>query len=423
MISASLGEKFVAALIAGSDAAEFVSLAATAEKLMATDAEVELFGRVRDFVSKYGTLPKAETAKVEWGFEVVAEEKAAKFYFDKLVDRLIAKRLTDTTKEAAELMKPLTKDPRLALKKYQEAVFELLMLENSNSIYDFRDAADMILPALNAKLKDYLPKIDMGWPSLDQVSGGLNRGDLISFVGRPATGKTWFSVWTALAIWNQMKTVVFVSMEMIPQLIIERLAAVETGTMISCVSGNNNMPQDMDKFGMALKNLKKHQNPLYVIDGNMSATVQQIEMICKQLQPDAIVIDGAYLLEHENPRLGRYEKVAVNCDLIKKRLCAIAPTIASWQFNREAAKKKKDTDAVGMEDIADSDTIPRHSSVVLGLFQDDGSVETLKHRKIRVMKGRQGEAGEFQVKWDFIKMDFSEYDPESTLKSKKLENL
>ena len=44
---------------------------------------------------------------------------------------------------------------------------------------------------------------------------------------------------------------------------------------------------------------------------------------------------------------------------------------------------------------------------MLGLFEDD-TVETLKQRKVRVLKGRSGETGAFTTKFKFDTMDFSQ---------------
>ena len=44
---------------------------------------------------------------------------------------------------------------------------------------------------------------------------------------------------------------------------------------------------------------------------------------------------------------------------------------------------------------------------MLGLFEEE-NVETLKQRRVKILKGRNGETGEFHDHWDFDVMDFSE---------------
>jgi hypothetical protein len=99
-------------------------------------------------------------------------------------------------------------------------------------------------------------------------------------------------------------------------------------------------------------------------------------------------------------------------ELMKQELAALAPVVVSWQFSRDAAKKnKKKGEKAGLEDIGYTDAIGQVSSLVLGLFEEE-SVETIKQRKIEILKGRNGEIGSFITRWDFNKMDFSEIEDE-----------
>jgi DnaB-like helicase C terminal domain len=148
--------------------------------------------------------------------------------------------------------------------------------------------------------------------------------------------------------------------------------------------------------------------PFWVVDGNFKATVEDIWVAARQLKQDAIFIDGAYLLKHPTER-DRYRRVAENADLIQQELSNIAPTVCPWQFSREAAKKikNKGPDQVSLEDIGYSDVIGQVSSLVLGLFEGD-SPETVKQRRIEILKGRNGEVGGFITRWDWVGMHFEE---------------
>jgi hypothetical protein len=132
-------------------------------------------------------------------------------------------------------------------------------------------------------------------------------------------------------------------------------------------------------------------------------------MLARQLAPEAIYVDGGYLLKHPRER-DRYKRVAENADLIKQSLSDLAPVACSWQFARAAAKKSKKSklgDEVGLEDIGYTDAIGQASSLVLGLFEED-SVETIKQRRVSILKGRNGEIGQFSTRWNWLTMDFTE---------------
>jgi hypothetical protein len=99
--------------------------------------------------------------------------------------------------------------------------------------------------------------------------------------------------------------------------------------------------------------------------------------------------------------------VSENADLLHNRIAAeIGPVVASWQFARTASKKKKGEE-VTLEDIAYADAIGQASSIVMGIFEEE-TVETLKQRRVKILKGRNGETGEFLANWNFDKMDFSQ---------------
>lgn len=82
------------------------------------------------------------------------------------------------------------------------------------------------------------------------------------------------------------------------------------------------------------------------------------------------------------------------------------PVVVTTQFNRQAGKKGKDG---SLENIAFTDAISTHSSLVLSLTEAKGSsAEIKKKRKISFLKGREGEAGDFEINFNFSPIDFSE---------------
>ena len=163
------------------------------------------------------------------------------------------------------------------------------------------------------------------------------------------------------------------------------------------------------QFVKGLQTLDGFEEPFWIVDGNLTATVEDIWALALQLKPEFIVIDGAYLLKHPNRRLNRWDRVAENAELMKQALATDLniPVFASWQLNREAAKKAKKGQETGLEDIGYSDAIGQISSIVLALDEED-SVETLKQRKVSVKKGRNGEVGSYYINWDFHNMNFSQ---------------
>jgi len=212
----------------------------------------------------------------------------------------------------------------------------------------------------------------------------------------------------ARTCWLQQKRpTLFVTMEMKPLPILQRLSALHTSIPMTWIKNAELPTNSLNKLKDALTEVEGFDAPLWVADGNLSATVEDVWAVARQLRPDAIFIDGAYLLKHPRER-DRYKRVAENADLIKQQLSDIAPVVCSWQFSRDASKKgKKAPGQVGLEDIGYTDVIGQVSSLVLGLFEGD-SPETIKQRRIEILKGRNGEVGSFITRWDWVKMRFDE---------------
>jgi replicative DNA helicase len=163
-----------------------------------------------------------------------------------------------------------------------------------------------------------------------------------------------------------------------------------------------------DKVFGELVKIEDHGSKFWIVDGNLTATIDDIWAIVRQLKPDAVFVDGAYLVKVQDKRLTKWDRIGYVAEDLKSKVATNlkVPVFASYQFNKQMLKKKDMTE-VGLDDIYGSDVIGQVSSVVLGVF-DDPSVESLVRKRITLLKGRNGEVGSFEINWDFLNMDFSE---------------
>ena len=275
------------------------------------------------------------------------------------------------------------------------------------------------MPAYVAKKKGMSGGLPLGWPYLDEMTGGLLKGDMISYVGRPSHGKTWMMLYGAHHGWLKAEldkdspgsTRMFVSMEMNVLAIEQRLVAMHTHLPAFKIKHGVLGTAGYEKFKKSLKALQGYKAPFWVVDGNLTATVEDVVMLARQLKPDGIWIDGALPAaapEGQGPlcprrREPRPDQEGTRRDRPDRLLVAVQAR------RRRRRRGSKDAD---LEDIGYSDAIGQHSSLVLGLFEDE-TVETLKQRVVKVLKGRNGETGEFKTKFRFDTMDFGQVEEKS----------
>lgn len=385
--------------------------------------EVDIYKWVASHVGKYHSLPAFDTLAQQFSeLKEVDCPEPTKYYVDLLDRRFTYDQINQSNIESQTILK----EDKSAVDE-AEAVLKATLDRITKQRYRSRimnvglEAPKLVLSAYQNASKD--ARITFGWPYMDNMTGGAVGGDVISFVGRPAAGKTWKVLKVALHNWLKGRNVLFASMEMNHLAVAQRIVSMYTHVSASDVK-NSSIPtmsfggnaSTWAKFLKGLGEMPKMPGQFYVVDGNLAAYADDLYMLAAQLKCDVIFIDGAYLMRHRNPRLDRFTKVAENVELMKQLSTDLEiPTFASWQFNRQAAKKGKGlqkNEKAGLEDIGYSDAIPQVSSIVMGLHQEEG-IETMNQRVIDVMKGRNGEIGQFNVHWDFQTMNFDEISLES----------
>ena len=382
--------------------------------------EQPCFEWVENHLTQHHALPHIDTLHLAFPETNTETPEPSSYYVKQLENQFFYKQINDANIASQLILKNNPEDHDLAYKGIKQALNVITQQKYRMRIMDVgKEGPQTLLLAYNQK--GLIENVSVfGWPYLDEQSGGGMPGDVISYVGRPAIGKTWLCVYTSICNWLQGRNVLLVSMEMQPLSIVQRIASIYTHTNIGQLKTSGFSKSTYDKFVLKLEGISKEKGKLYIVDGNLAANVDDIYTMADQLNCLTIVIDGAYMVRHKNSKLDRYTRVAENVELMKRNSADLGiATFASWQLNREATKKSTQTGKTetNLEDIGYSDAIGQISSIVVGMLQEDG-VETMVKRDIRVIKGRNGETGQFSVAWDFQMMDFSQVLPLLSTESK-----
>lgn len=374
--------------------------------------EVSSFDLMQSFVLKYGALP-ARSLFEEKGIHLPEKhEHPTEYYFDQLKTRYVHYEVKQAVIDAQELLN--ADNPLKAKQIITDAAMRLTVTTNKRKIVNYQtEGKDMIFNAMKAKKlqgDDY--GIKFGWPTLDAMSDGLMGGDLVTIVGRPGQGKTYGMLFTAEYSWDkQGKVPMFVTMEMKPLPISQRIAAVNAKKSITQLK-KAELSSAAEKDLLVKMEAYSTKVPFWIVDGALTATVDDIILMARQLKPDVVWIDGAYLVKGDDPRQQRWDRTTTVLEKLKGGLAESLdiPVIISFQFNRQQKKGQEGS----LDNIAFSDAVGQLSSVILGLglSEDENSVESLYRRKVDVLKGRNGEIGSFDINWRFDLgpnyMDFTE---------------
>lgn len=408
------GRRLLSSIVYSGDAQKFLKLGIGAH--LFKESEGLLYEVIYNHLSHFGVIPSQSTVEKMDGMEdsLVEAPEPPEFYLKEVEARYMQTSLKNMIGEAHSLLSD--KQPDKALEKLLTAVADLHKHKHRHNLFDFREAADLIYDEYKKQYtQTESDTLRFGWPTIDEMTNGLRGGDFCSFVGRPASGKTFMLLYNAHNSWKVTAGVpLFVSMEMRNLIIAQRLSALHAKKNLTHLLKAELTTPALKELMQILGESKEKENPMWLVDGNLTTTVEDIILLARQLKPSAIFVDGAYLLRHPNPKANKWDKLTENAEWLKQRVATDLdiPVVCSYQFSREAAKKaKKAGETVGLEDIYGSDAIGQLSTVVLGLFEDDNP-ETLVRRKVEILKGRNGETGQFYINWEFTKMDFHEWSPE-----------
>src|SRR4051812_17425109 len=288
-----VGGRLLSALVAEGDLVRYRKLNLSAPFFYG--AESDLFKFVEGHVSKYGKLPKSDTLAEHFS-DLPVPKEPTQYYADLVEQRYIHKQVNLSLTECQQHMKE--QDTFTTLNVLTELVGRIRAVQARTSIAEFTaDAHDLYMAhyAKNKLSADF--EVKFGWPTLDRF-GGARPGDVISFVGRPAMGKTFNLLKGAMhGMTVQHTRNLFVSMEMPLAEIMEREVAMYAHYPMDHIQNYELTTKQQKHLPSILMNAKNEEGKLWVLDGSFASTPDQIFAIAQQFGVHAVWIDGAYLME------------------------------------------------------------------------------------------------------------------------------
>lgn len=368
------------------------------------DEEVAAFDFVRRHFRQFGELPTIETVESDLNVRLPDAQETIAYYDKKIKDRyfygLIQPHFT-------EFRTALTQNDMDAAR---ERVLQMAALARQTNqeedIRDLRQATQMVVQAYeDARFSPIVTGVPTGWGRFDAITGGYQPGDLVTFVGRMAMGKTYLLLRQAEEAWLSGYRVLFISMEMPIIAIGRRLVAMRAHINPEGIR-KGALPTDlMPVFEEATRGFAEMRN-FFIYAGGFSKTTEQVEGLIQEYQPDITFIDGAYLLKTEgSSRATRTERIANSQDAIKTMtITTNRPIVQTMQFGRGAGAKGE---RGSMENIGMTDVTGMHSSLAIAIKEGKPPYQQTR-RVMEFMKGREGEHGIIDISFVFNSMNFTE---------------
>ncbi|AUR81114.1 replicative DNA helicase [Vibrio phage Ares1] len=384
----------------------------------------ELFDTLNDYSSKYGTLPSeedfrqyAEDAGIEFpGLPSPKDDQGHGYLLDKLLENAQDTKLTGYIQKALvsrnEGVKPLERTREL-----MDDLTKVMRLDPEIAKQD--PVAQAVSVGLRHRQKLLLKEaqgVPFGLETFDTEAGGFVPNTVNIIAARPSIGKTFLAMKAAISAYEIGKRVKFVSMEMSETQLWDRFFAMRAKIE----------PNKISKFGLSTREQKrldaeieKFQEEIesgdrFITFGHPSGkyTPTDIYNECVRDEIDFLVLDAAYLIQHENDFLNTktWDKIREVINQIKLKIASPLniPVIATYQLIDEV-DKYTDHDKITLGDLYGGDTMAQIASTVMALWQDPGRNDPRLYMKF--LKGRDGEANlrGIWINWIFQTMLFDEW--------------
>lgn len=363
----------------------------------------EAYEFIRSYLVRYGRMPSAEVVEVETGIDIprVLPPEPLEFWIDEVRSEYIIARAVDIQEQIVGALR--TRDTKTIRELFRDAWFDLERAAGDVRLVSLAQASERVLEEhAEARVSEgQLIGIPFGWHYLDTATGGARPGDCIVLVARTGVGKSYVLGQWALNAFNAGHRVLFVTMEMSPEHVAQRLVAL--GARVNPTALRRGT---MSEFGLRVVNAflddrvrSRDPDDFALMPGNMRLSSADIALRVAELRPDVVFVDGAYMVTPTDGKGLRANWERIEQSTIELKQVAMqyrVPMILSHQFNREGPKG-------GLTSIARSDAIGQIASVVMGLEHEESGrarqVGPSMTRLLRIFKGRDGEEGLLRLEY------------------------
>ena len=265
-----------------------------------------------------------------------------------------------------------------------------------------------------------LSGVPSGFTSLDTVTMGWQKSDLVILAARPSVGKTAFALNIArnAAVDHGIPVAVF-SLEMSSLQLVMRLMTTETGLPADKIKGGSKLKDyEWEQLEYRIKNLAKA--PLYIDDTPRLPIMEfrnKAKMLVNQKGVRLIVVDYLQLMQGPPDLRGMREQEVA---FISRTLKATAkeldiPIIALSQLSRNAVQRGGSIGKPMLSDLRESGSIEQDADIVIFIHRPDfvglsDNNEDKEKTWIILAKHRNGETGDIPMLFKSERVKFVEMD-------------
>ena len=326
-------------------------------------------------------------------------------YYGKIVERTATlRRLIDAGTQIVSIGYRDGVDTEDALDSAERAIFEVSQKRQTKDFVSIAEVLDKFFDQI-----DYLQQhrgdvvgVATGYADLDQLTGGLQRSDLVILAARPSMGKTSLALGMAYgAAVSHGKTVGIFSLEMSAEQLVQRLLSMETGVDSHRLRLGQIDDGEWDRISRAFGRLAEAK--IYVDDA-AGQGIMDVRSKARRLQAehglDFVVIDYLQLMSgrRSDNRVQEVSEISRGLKGLARELNV--PVVALSQLSR-AVETRADHRPM-LSDLRESGSIEQDADIVMFIYREEKYEEDTEKKGIAeliIAKHRNGPVGSINLRF------------------------
>jgi replicative DNA helicase len=297
-------------------------------------------------------------------------------YCETLKDLFLRRKILDIMDKGSRQLQEFSLDKQAhhIIESVEREIFNMVDHHDNKGIFKLGESAIAFAEKIANHNPADLTGVDTGFRSLNDLLGGLQRGELIVLAGRPSMGKTALAVAVGLnSSKNQYQnnSILFFSLEMPEEQITMRILSSETGIDSFKLRSGRQSQQESVKL---LEKAKDLNSVKFFIDDTPLTTITNIRITSRRIKRiyglDLIIIDYLQLIKTE----GSGDTRTIELGQITQGLKSIAKElnvsiIVLSQLSR--AVENRDDKRPQLSDLRESGAIEQDADVVMFIYREE----------------------------------------------------
>ncbi|MEK7148593.1 MAG: replicative DNA helicase [Patescibacteria group bacterium] len=346
----------------------------------------------------------------------VPSSSNAKYYAEMIQRKHVLRTLIEAAEHISELGYNEADEIETVLDEAEKKIYSITNASVTKKFVNIKDTLGEAWERLDTMHKGGagLRGIPSGFPALDTLLSGFQKGDLVILAARPSMGKTTLALDIArqAAIQHNVPVGIF-SLEMNTQQLVDRMLSAESRVNAwKLRTGKLSLDEDFDKIRGSLEKLSKA--PIF-IDDQSGNTIMKMRSAARKLKSEhglgLIIVDYLQLMSTAK----QYDSMVNQVTEISRSLKNLAkdldvPVIALSQLSRAVESRGGKP---RLSDLRDSGSIEQDADVVMFIHREDKQDKNSDRpniAEILVEKHRNGPVGFVELYFDEEKSTFLSID-------------